>query len=85
MRAIKKWAEESIKPSNKQISALKGGRKSKSSSHKKLKNERQAVQASLQITTDERAVGRLLDIHEGTRKARTSPVCTQLIQGTMRS
>ena len=71
MRAIKKWAEESINPSNKQISALKGGRKSKNNSHKKSKNERQAMQASLQTTADEKATDKFLNTYG--RKARVRP------------
>ena len=58
IRAIKKWAERSVKFNNKQISALKGSGKSKTSSHKRSKNEWQVVQASLQTTVDERAANR---------------------------
>ena len=38
MRAIKKWAERNVKPSNNKGPAPKGSGKSKSSSHKKSKN-----------------------------------------------
>ena len=40
MRAIKKWAERNVKPSNNKGPASKGSGKSKSSSHKKSKNGR---------------------------------------------
>ena len=53
MRAIKKWAERNVKPSKNKGPAPKGSRKSKSSSHKRSKNGRQTVQASLQTTVDE--------------------------------
>ena len=43
------------------------------------------MQASLQTTTDEKAAERFLDIHEGMRKAQTSLVYTQPIQGMVRS
>ena len=65
MGAIKKWAERSVKPSNKQISAPKESGKSKSSSHKRSKNERQVVQASLQTTANERATDRFWTFMEG--------------------
>ena len=61
--------------------------KSKSNSHKRSKNERQAIQASLQTTADERAVNKFFGHtwKEGTSKAQTSPAYTQPIHGTVRS
>ena len=53
MRAIKKWAERNVKPSNNKGPTPKGSGKSKNSSHKRSKNEQQTVQVSLQTTTDE--------------------------------
>ena len=52
MRLIKKWTERNVKSNNKKGPAPKGSRKSKSSSHKSSKNERQTVWVSLQTTTD---------------------------------
>ena len=53
MRAIKKWTERNVKPRNNKGSAPKRSGKSKNSSHKRLKNGRQTMQASLQTTVDE--------------------------------
>ena len=72
-RAIKKWAERNIKPSNNKGPTPKRSGKSKSNSHKRSKNERQAVQESLQTTADERAAGRFLDIHGTKACARLRP------------
>ena len=53
MRAIKKWTERNVKPSSNKGPAPKRGGKLKSSSHKRSKNGRQTMQASLQTTADE--------------------------------
>ena len=53
MRAIKEWAERSVKLNNNKGLALKGSGKSKSSSDKRSKNRWQTVQENLQTTADE--------------------------------
>ena len=83
MRAIKKWAERSVKPSNNKGPAPKGSGKSKNNSHKKSKNERQAMQASLQTTADEKATDRFLNTYG--RKARVRPRPHQFVPNLYRT